>query len=564
MADIRQDRYVLPVIQRHFVWEEEKVERLFDTLLKDHPFGGIIVIKEEGGAKPLFNFRPFSADGSRQVSNEITTLVQPQYFVLDGQQRLQSFYIGLCGSMHGKNLFFDLFSNYEVEYEFKFSLSQDDKKALPEKSAPAQTERKVSEHLWYPVKDLYWELKNRHTTQIIAKQIIQKNKIDDDEKKELIRGNIEQFYRNIIADKALGIAQVYVDHDDEKAKVERQRMVELFRRLNDGGTRLSGFDLVASILKGFEWKMEGFLDRTSEEFSGIGLDPDSLVRTIFILRDNHKSEMADIGEADAAFAIDNSARIECCLSAVKDFLKLSGLYNYYDSTAPKRSFVPLYFIIYHLFHLRLDDAKVKEFFHDHEINPDFHNIKRWLFRSLINSLFKGRVAGWVPTITGIRTLLDELKKSKGSAFPTEAIFKMYSERQLRFKTTIDESSLGEFDQDFIFYLIYNKEKRIGRQDVDHIFPKSRLGLKGYSDEQIWNIRNYTLINDGINRHDKNDAEFKKWIEHLTPQERQSYISRHLIPPDKILWEEDNFVRFLAARGELIVKKIFEQIDESNT
>jgi hypothetical protein len=64
-------------------------------------------------------------------------------------------------------------------------------------------------------------------------------------------------------------------------------MVELFRRLNDGGTRLSPFELVASILKGFEWKMEKFLDDTLKDYQDIGLTQDNLIKLIFILMDNH-------------------------------------------------------------------------------------------------------------------------------------------------------------------------------------------------------------------------------------------------------------------------------------
>ncbi|MBR1807149.1 MAG: hypothetical protein IJ774_12300 [Selenomonadaceae bacterium] len=44
------------------------------------------------------------------------------FFVIDGQQRLQSFYIGLCASFGGKKMFFNLYSDFQKgEYDFKFA-----------------------------------------------------------------------------------------------------------------------------------------------------------------------------------------------------------------------------------------------------------------------------------------------------------------------------------------------------------------------------------------------------------------------------------------------------------
>ncbi|MFZ8499089.1 hypothetical protein ACO1NC_13860, partial [Staphylococcus aureus] len=76
------------------------MELLFDTLLKGDSFGGIMVSEEEKGSKPLFNYRSFTKDGGIINSRQVDSLTQLQHFVIDGQQRLQSFYIGLKGSFN--------------------------------------------------------------------------------------------------------------------------------------------------------------------------------------------------------------------------------------------------------------------------------------------------------------------------------------------------------------------------------------------------------------------------------------------------------------------------------
>ncbi len=68
---IKDNRIVLPVIQRRLVWDEEKMETLFDSLFRQNSFGSIICIEEMKGKKPLFAYRLFTVDGSNTVSFEV-------------------------------------------------------------------------------------------------------------------------------------------------------------------------------------------------------------------------------------------------------------------------------------------------------------------------------------------------------------------------------------------------------------------------------------------------------------------------------------------------------------
>ena len=95
VTKIKDDEIVLPVIQRRLVWAEEKMELLFGSLLRGDSFGSVICIEEERYSKPLFAFRVFTRDGNNVASQEVSELSKTQWFIIDGQQRLQSFYIGL-------------------------------------------------------------------------------------------------------------------------------------------------------------------------------------------------------------------------------------------------------------------------------------------------------------------------------------------------------------------------------------------------------------------------------------------------------------------------------------
>ncbi len=126
VQEIFDQAVVLPVIQRNLVWDEEKMELLFDSLLKGNSFGGIMSLEEEKGSKPLFAFRQFSMEGEIHDSVFLPVLDQSTSLIIDGQQRLQTFYMGLKGSVNGKKLFFNLFSQGDHEFEFEFAQHVDE------------------------------------------------------------------------------------------------------------------------------------------------------------------------------------------------------------------------------------------------------------------------------------------------------------------------------------------------------------------------------------------------------------------------------------------------------
>lgn len=552
VIDIDEEKFVLPVIQRSLVWTEEKMELLYDTVLKGNSFGGIMVIVEDKESKPLFSYRPFTKDGNFIESREVEKLRQQQSFVIDGQQRLQSFYIGLKGSINGKELYFDLFSDYNSEFNFKFEKNQKD---LPKTSKEIE-EREITKYFWYPVKELLRMLKETDDEEIVADEIISNNDIEEKNEKDHISKNVKAFYKNIISSESLGISKVTINKKLPEID-NRQRIVELFRRLNDGGTKLSSFDLVASILKGFSWEMESFLREMLQDNEDIGLSQENLIKLIFLLQDNYNKEMAYIEASDAQFAIDNKDRIKTTIKALKDFLRYSRLYEYYKNE--NRSFIPLFFIAYHLFHKNINSQQLGKYFDNFDTsNEEFSIMKQWIFHSLLNGVFRSRGAGWIPYKTGIKKILEIIKEYKDKLFPSKELFDVYKNHPIAFTTdylTNDNfDKLDELDSSFIYYLIYGKAIRVN--DIDHIMPKSILQDMKYDWEKINSIKNFQLLDYGTNRGDKNAKPFLEWIS--TPEyvkNKEDYIKIHLIPLNQDFWKEENFESFTEERRRLIIEKI---------
>ncbi len=548
---IKDEEIVLPVIQRRLVWSEDKMELLFDSLLKGNSFGSIICIEEEKDSKPLFAYRVFTRDGNNEKSIEKETLSKTQWFIIDGQQRLQSFYIGLVGTFNGKRLYFDLFSDCtDSEYDFKFATSKDE---LP-KTNKERTSNTDSTCLWYPADDLFGRLSVTTKARQVAREVIKKVEVEDDAQMDIIETNIQDFFDAVFADESVGISKVAVNKSKNVIE-NRQRIVELFRRLNDGGTKLSSYDLVASMFKGFDYKMEQFLDTVVADNKDIGIDQDVLIKLLLILNDKPSKEMSDLTAEDAEFATSNYERIQATLKALKKFLNITANYNWF-SAAKNRSAIPLYFLAYHIFHSETSINLIENMFDRFDTSDkNCQDMAVWLRLSLLNKVFS-RGCGWIPYKTGIKKIHSVMQGNKSKPFPKDTLLKTYMTHPLHFLGKIDESNLNDFDQEYIFYLIYNGQPTIRNEDIDHIHPRSLLMETGIEEAIINNIVNYQLLDSGTNRGAKNGKRLSDWINNsIDAANKQCYLDRHFIPQDESLWETDKYNEFLEARAKLLVSKI---------
>ena len=553
---IEKEEIVLPVIQRELVWDEDKIELLFDTVLRGDSFGAIMTLKDWRGKKPLFEHRPFIKDyvtGTFIFSTKTEKLSKDISYVIDGQQRFSAFYIGLLGRYNGKELFFDLLSEWDKEdFYFDFASNPNDLK----KKVDASDDENKRRTLWYKVKDLFAQLKNAGGQyKFVVTQILdQHSEIDlTFKKKEKIRENIDNFNTQFLNSKNLGVCEVMINFEKD-IYWNRRKAVELFRRLNQGGTRLSALDLMASILKSFSAENEKFLYEDIKEFSDIGLGQDEIIKYIFLLQDNHRKEMSDIEKSDSDFMQDNKDRIISSLKGVKQFLIASGLYDFFAEYKP--SVIPLYFIGYHLFHKSSIAIKdIKEYFRDIEKNKDYRLIYRWIFLSLLQKIFRRRGAGWIAYKTGVRKILEVIKDYKNEEFPVDKIFEVYIDHPLNFKPEIDKTKLDDYDFDFLMFSIYGRKFR--KEDIDHIHPFSILESKGFNVDEINTVANYQLLDYSINRGDKNKKELKEWIN--TVSNKDDYLKRHLIPQKENLWDSDRYMNFLEVRKNLIEDKLNDKL-----
>ena len=97
LARVSNDDFVLPGIQRSFVWQQKQIIRLFDSLLRGYPIGSFLVWQTTKADNPGHrfyrlhtNFRGGGGHGSEVRLPPRATVMA----LLDGQQRMTALNIG--------------------------------------------------------------------------------------------------------------------------------------------------------------------------------------------------------------------------------------------------------------------------------------------------------------------------------------------------------------------------------------------------------------------------------------------------------------------------------------
>ena len=560
LEEMEDRKVVLPVVQRDLVWKEEQIELLFDTLLRGDSFGGIMTIKDYRGKPPLFDFRKFInyyQENGIFTSPYHDNLSHDIFYVVDGQQRLSAFYIGLTGSYNNKNLYFDLLGEYDHKnFNFKFALNKSELKNEIDNFDGSNKNKTF----WISVIDLLYRFKDDgHDVEIVRNNIFSDfiSEIDTDEKKRLVSGNLTRFQQEIFISPNIGLCEVSINRNIDENE-NKQNIVELFRRLNQGGTKLDGLELMASKLKGFDSHNEIFLKKMKNEFSDIGFHQDEIMKLVFILQGDHKKDISNISKHDSDFILDHENRILSSLLATRKFLEKSKLYQFYNELSP--SIIPLYFISYHVFHQDISNDDVENYFETPETNKNYPLISNWIKLSLLSKVFRRRGAGWTAYTTGIRNILEVMGNNKKKDFPKSALFSMYKNHPIDFYETVEDKweYLNFVDFDFVMYLIYDLPRNFRKNDIDHIHPKSILEQKGIFWERINSIANYQLLDYKNNRGTKNASELEDWIKSFVV-DIPNYIKFHLIPAKQEYWNTNNYLDFLDERKKMVIEKIKENI-----
>ena len=522
----------LPNIQRPFVWREEKICRLFDSILREYPISTLLVWKTTSTIRRR-KFIENWKDTLRLSDFYVPEDTHRKCLVLDGQQRLQSLFIALRGSYNGNELYFDILSGEiaapdDVKYRFKFL-------------------RASAGFPWVKFKDLVFTMRRRRELLVDLESLADRRLTNDERDK--IQDHLDIVDRTLKMDESITYQEL--DSIDNPDLYTEDDVVEVFIRANSGGTKLSKSDLLFSLLTA-SWEfaneqMEDLIESLNKH--GFSFNRDFVLKTcLVLLGQGARYEVAKFRKPGIREGIE--AQWDQIKRAIQDVLDYVRGKTFIQCDKA----LPTYLVLIPLVYVR---------FHFPEAWRNARDVDSYLLRCSLAGAFGG-----VPDrlLDGLVKKIVELK-----AFNIDEMFGVILSQGRSLELTEDRLWNLGYRSDSI-YLLFNLWYREfnytpaydnNLPQVDHIFPQSKLKeikiVNPETHRMVMKYRNTArnqLANCMLLTREENGAGHKtdKMPDEWFSDKDAEYLAMHLIPTDRMLWRIERFEDFIEERKKLIRKR----------
>lgn len=526
----------LPNIQRPFVWDEEQICRLFDSILRQYPISTLLIWKTKSGIrrrKFIDNFR--EEHRSHLTDFYVPVDTKKKCLVLDGQQRLQSLFIGLQGSYDGKELALDILSGEiaapdDIKYKFEF------------------LEPGNIQFPWIKFKDM---VGSSMTSLTLAQSLISSaGRALTQPEQNKISEHVSLVFKAFRDDD--GIAYQELDSIENPLLYTEDDVVEVFIRANSGGTKLGKSDLLFSLLNS-SWdnaddEMEELLDELNRH--GFAFNRDFILKIcLTLLGQGARYEVQKFRKDDVRAQIETKwLDIAQAVKDVLDFVRGKTFIRCDKAIPSYLALIPLVYVRYK-FPNAWNQARDKDNF---------------LLRSLLAGAFSGTPDQLIDELV---VKLDELQR-----FDVNEAFGVIRSkgRSLELtETRFWEMGYGSKTIHLLFNLWYRDFNYTPAYDnnfpqIDHIFPQSllrkikvanpetgKMNLMKYREADRNQLANCMLLTTEENGGGgKSDTPPEEWFTNKS----EAYLDMHLIPKDPALWKMEKFEEFIEARKVLIRAK----------
>ena len=511
----------LPEFQRGYVWNRTQVRGLFDSLYRRHPVGGLLTWATESQ----------SADhrGAGPLAAGIVKLL------LDGQQRVTSLY----GVVRGKPpAFFD--GNEQAFTGLRFHLEAETFEFY-------QPVKMRDDPLWIDVTELMQQ-GNRGLGDTIARIAPSPDKFGD------YTGRLS----NILAIKDVDLHIEEVTGADKSLDI----VVDIFNRVNSGGTKLSKGDLaLAKVCANWPDARIAMKSKLEEwESAGYYFTRDWLLRSVNTVLTG-EAQFQFLHEKSAVEIQDGMARairqIDQCLNYIGGRLGLD-----HDRVFFGRFAVPVM--------ARYLDQRQEKC-----LGPlDERESDKLLFWYLQAAMW-GRFSGSTETAIdqdlealeaktgGLDRLLERLRLWHGGSFRAESgHFRGWSLGARFYPVLYFLTRMGEArDWGTGLPLKSGLLGKMSRLEVHHVFPKARLYESNcnYTRPEVNAIANLCFLTKDTNLfiRDRAPQAYFPEVEASHP----GALASQWIPDDPALWRIDRFRDFLEARQELLANELNRRMED---
>ena len=564
VRDISANKYVLPSIQREFVWNTSQIERLFDSVMQDYPFGAFLFWELDREQNTLYEFYSFLQNyhekNARHNPKVNLTGNDNVMAVLDGQQRLTSIFIGLKGT-YAYKMPFKQWKNESAFPERKLYLnivepadSETDKYEFS--FLTAEEVENDNSHYWFEVGDIL-NMTELGDVMDFLMQNIAFSGIYTKEQSVFANATLSQLFKVIHTQPSISYYKVRSN--------ELDKVLQIFIRVNSGGTVLSYSDLLLSIATA-QWEtldarkeITEFVDYINAIGSGFNVNKDFILKAALVLT----------GFSNIAFKVDNFNKQNMLMieqnwhtiktSITQAFLLVSSFGFSRDSLKSNNAVIP---IAYYLMTI----GNPNNYVVSSTTESNRKKIKKWLTMSLIKRTFSGQPDNV------LRPLREIIKSNGNKEFPLDEIINKLRGTSKTIVFTDDdienllELQYGRADTLMVLMMLYPSLDYNNKFHIDHIYPKSKftrtaLGKRDVPTNQIDEYINQ--VNDlsnlqmlaAIPNIEKQDKDFSDWFEsnYLTDTDKIQYRKINYLP--EMDYTYGNFIKFMEERKKLLRKQL---------
>lgn len=571
---ISNGEYAIPAIQREFVWSIEQIEALFDSLMQGFPISSFLfweVDKENIEKFKFYKFIKNYHNKNNRYNDYYDDIDRDKIIaILDGQQRLTSLYIALKGSYAiktpykneylEKELYFNLLSGQtqknstSEKYEFRFLTADEAQKYNEQKIEGSQEEGVIKK--FFKVKEIFDLEKSSQATKI-ANKFFSEMGVNF----EIAQDNLTDLYNLIHEEKVINF------HLEQSRDLDK--VLQIFVRINSGGTKLSHSDLLMSIATA-DWKnkdarqeIQDLIRDTANDF-GFKISKDFILKScLFLCNLDVKFNVQNFNKENMQIIESNWDNIKGSIKILFETLRNIGLRE--ENIKSYNALIPVIYYIYKNDNPR-NFSSVTSFKNDREL------IYKWIVRTTIKQTFSGQ------SDSVLSVVRDVLKENNKNGFPlnkiAEKIKTSYPNKSIIFENDEDYKFIFDFqyaksETYLILALLYSGSIPNIIYHQDHIFAKnkftnSQLDILNLSNndkakfkEKMNSLANIQLLPRNENQ-SKSDKDFEDWLLSQNDCERNASISQHYIPTD-VEFTFENFLQFIEKRENLLLNKLKELI-----
>lgn len=545
MQNIKSGKYVIPAFQRKFVWDMNRIEKLWDSILLDYPISHFLFwhLDETNTTWDTYflqflNQLTFSSKLTANGENNNYDLSSidssiNDTAVLDGQQRLTSLFVSLYGNMYlrPKNVrrknSGGIVTRLYIELNKNNLNPREDDEEYNSKTYDIKFTNKVSalSPSQFEIRNILDEKYQNEESR--AKEFNAITSKVPENSREYALEILKKLYSKIYEEELIKFVDIYDMKEDDA--------LEMFVRFNSGGKALKKSEHTMSLIVGY-WPQARaeFGKLLSKRYTNF--DTDFIVRTALLLYgDVIKS---NINKRVVVQLKDNWSVFKKALDSTEELLKSFNV----DINRFAKSWNILLPIIYFIYYNPSDYLNNKD------------DVRAYLIRGVLFKYFQ----------SGTTAKLQQMKTNMGN-FNYRITVEMLEQipdlrvTDARIEDILNSEKDSRIAKETLYYLSKDWIKPNLKYEQDHLHPYDRFdksmpfSIKA-NDWQRWRTVRNRLPNlwllEGRSNGGKLNTPLADYYDEMTEDQKAEFVAHALLPTDTS-YDFENFENFYKKRKDIL-------------